>query len=90
MNKSELINNIAAEAKISLKDADKAYKAFVETVKEALKSGEGIALAGFGTFKVRKRAARMGINPQTKQKIRIPAMKVPAFKFGKAFREMLK
>ena len=60
-----------------------AYKAFVATVAEALKNGEEVALAGFGTFKVKNKAARKGINPQTKQVITIPATKAPSFKFGK-------
>ncbi len=89
MNKGELVSAIADKAGFTLKDADEAYKAFVASVAEALKKGEDVTLAGFGTFKVKTRAARTGINPQTKQKIKIPATKVPTFKFGKSFKEML-
>ena len=90
MNKGELVSAIATKAGFTLKDADEAYKALVEAVAEALKAGDDVALAGFGTFKVKTRAARKGINPQTKKAIKIPAAKVPSFKFGKAFRDMLK
>ena len=89
MNKGELVSAIADRAGFTLKDADEAYKAFVASVAEALKNGDDVTLAGFGTFKVKTRAARTGINPQTKQKIKIPATKVPTFKFGKSFKEML-
>ena len=90
MNKGDLVSAIAAKAGFTLKDADEAYKALVEAVAEALKAGDEVALAGFGTFKVKTRAARNGINPQTKKAIKIPAAKVPSFKFGKAFKDMLK
>ena len=89
MNKGELVSAIADKAGFTLKDADEAYKAFVASVAEALKNGDDVTLAGFGTFKVKTRAARTGINPQTKQKIKIPATKVPTFKFGKSFKEMM-
>ncbi len=89
MNKGDLVSAIAEKAGFTLKDADEAYKAFVSSVAEALKEGEDVTLAGFGTFKVKTRAARTGINPQTKQKITIPASKVPTFKFGKSFKEMI-
>lgn len=89
MNKGDLVSAIAEKAGFTLKDADEAYKAFVSSVAEALKEGEDVTLAGFGTFKVKTRAARTGINPQTKQKITIPASKVPSFKFGKSFKDMI-
>ena len=69
MNKGDVVSSIANKAGFTLKDADEAYKAFVETVAEALKKGEDVALAGFGTFKVKNKAARQGINPQTKETI---------------------
>ncbi len=89
MNKGDLVSAIAEKAGFTLKDADEAYKAMVSSIAEALKEGEDVTLAGFGTFKVKTRAARTGINPQTKQKITIPASKVPTFKFGKSFKEMI-
>lgn len=87
MNKSELINAIAAEAEISKKDAGKALDAFVEVVTNSLKKDAKVQLIGFGTFEVRERAAREGRNPQTGKKITIAAAKVPAFKAGKALKE---
>jgi len=90
MNKGDIVNAIANKAGFTLKDADEAYKAFVEAVAEALKAGDSVALAGFGTFKVKEKPARQGINPQTKQAITIPASKVPSFKFGKSFKDLIK
>lgn len=90
MNKGDVVSSLASKVGFTLKDADAAYKAFVEVVADALKKGEEVSLAGFGTFKVKTRAARNGINPQTKAVIKIAAAKVPSFKFGKSFREMLK
>lgn len=90
MNKGDIVSAIANKAGFTLKDADEAYKAFVSTVAEALKNGEDVALAGFGTFKVKNKPARKGINPQTKEEITIPATKAPSFKFGKSFKEIIK
>ena len=90
MNKGELVSAIADRAGFTLKDADEAYKAFVASVAEALQNGEDVSLAGFGTFKVKTREARKGINPQTKQTIEIPVSKMPTFKFGKSFKDMIK
>ena len=87
MNKGDLIVAIANQAGFTQKDADDAYKAFVAVVTDALKKGEDVALAGFGTFKVKAKAARKGINPKTKEQIDIPACKVPTFKFGKSFKD---
>ncbi len=89
MNKTELIAAVAEKAGLSKKDADAAVAAFVASVKEALAKGEKVQLVGFGTFEVRNRAARTGLNPQTKQTITIPASKAPVFKAGKAFKESL-
>lgn len=87
MNKTELVAAIAEKAGISKKDADAALAAFVATVEETLKKGDKISLVGFGTFEVRKRNARTGINPQTKETIKIAASKAPVFKAGKAFKD---
>ena len=89
MNKTELVAAVAEKAGIAKKDADKALAAFVETVQDELKKGEKVTLVGFGTFEVRERAARTGINPLTKAKIEIAASKTPAFKAGKAFKDAL-
>ena len=87
MNKTELIAEVALKAGLSKKDAEKALTAFVDTVVDELKAGNKIQLVGFGTFEVRERAARTGINPQTKQQIKIAASKNPVFKAGKAFKD---
>ena len=87
MNKTELVAAIAEKSGISKKDADKALAAFLETVTDEMKKGEKIQLVGFGTFEVRERAERTGINPQTKQTIKIAASKNPVFKAGKALKD---
>ena len=86
MKKTDLIAAIADKAEISKKDADKALTAFIDVVADALKDGDKVQLIGFGTFEVRERAERTGINPQTKQTITIPASKSPVFKAGAAFK----
>lgn len=90
MNKSELVAAMAEQAGISKKDADAALKAFIDNVENAVKAGDKVQLVGFGTFESRERSAREGKNPQTGEKIKIAACKVPAFKAGKAFKEILK
>ncbi len=89
MNKGEFIKSIAAKADITNKEAEVAYNAFVDTVADALRAGDSVALAGFGTFTIKERAAREGINPITKEKIQIAACKAPALKFGKSFKDSL-
>ncbi|MDD4699484.1 MAG: HU family DNA-binding protein [Oscillospiraceae bacterium] len=89
MNKSELITAIAEKAELSKKDADKALTTVIETITEQLKAGDKIQLVGFGTFEVRDRAERSGINPQTKEPITIAASKAPVFKAGKAFKDAI-
>lgn len=90
MNKTELISAIADKAGISKKDAGLAIDAMIEAVIDAVKKGDKVQLVGFGTFEPRKRAARTGVNPQTKQQIKIAASTVPAFKAGKAFKDAVK
>lgn len=87
MNKAELVAAIAEKTELSKKDAEKALKAFTEVVEEELKKGEKIQLVGFGTFEVTERAAREGINPITKEPMKIPASKAPKFKAGKALKD---
>lgn len=84
MNKTELVNAVSEKAGLSKTDAQKAVDAFVETVSEALKEGDKVALLGFGTFSVAEKAARKGFNPRTKEEIEIPARKVAKFKPGTA------
>ncbi|AWL12578.1 DNA-binding protein HU-1 [Saliniradius amylolyticus] len=87
VNKSQLIDKIAAGADISKAAAGRALDAFTDAVTEALKDGDQVALVGFGTFQVRERAARTGRNPQTGATIQIAAAKVPSFKAGKALKD---
>ena len=82
MNKSELINAMAAESGLTKTDSKKALDAFMAAITKALKAGDKVSLVGFGTFVVAERAARLGINPSTKQSITIPAKKVAKFKAG--------
>ena len=87
MNKVELTAAVAAKAGLTKKDADKAVSAVIDSIIAALAKGDKVQLVGFGTFEVRKRAARTGRDLQTKKTIQIPASKQPAFKAGKAFKE---
>ncbi|AVZ78872.1 DNA-binding protein HU [Zoogloeaceae bacteirum Par-f-2] len=89
MNKSELIDEIAAEAGISKTAAGKALDAALAAVKQALKDNDTVTLVGFGTFYVGERAARAGRNPQTGQSIEIKAARVPKFRPGKALKDAL-
>lgn len=90
MNKTELVATLSEKAEVSKKDAEKVLNAFIETVQDAVKADDKVQLVGFGTFESRERAAREGKNPQTGAKIQIAACKVPAFKAGKGFKDMLK
>ena len=89
MNKSELIEKIAAGADLSMADAKKALEAAVTAIKDALVAGDKVSLVGFGTFSVSERPAREGINPATKEKIKIAAKKVAKFKAGAEFADAL-
>lgn len=82
MNKTELIEKIAAGSGLTKVDARKAYEATVDTIKKTLIAGDKLSLVGFGTFSVNERPAREGINPATKEKIQIAAKKVAKFKAG--------
>lgn len=82
MNKAQLIDAIAGDAKITKADAKKALDAFISATTKALKKGDRVALVGFGTFGVTKRSARKGRNPQTGKEINIPAKKVVRFRPG--------
>ena len=90
MNKTELIAAIAAKTGETKKDAEATLNAFVNVVSETLAKGDKVQLVGFGSFEVRKRAARKGRNPQTKEEIKIPTSKAPAFKAGKALKDAVK
>ena len=87
MNKAELINAAADKAGLSKKDTETAVNAMIDVIAKALADGDKVQLVGFGSFEVRSRAARVGRNPKTKETIKIPASKVPAFKPGKALKD---
>ena len=90
MNKTDLVNAVAEKSELSKKDAAKAVDAVLESIMDSLKVGEKVQLIGFGNFEVRDRAARKGRNPQTGAEIQVPASKVPAFKAGKALKDIVK
>jgi len=87
MNKTELINAIAADSGLSKKDSEKALAATTKAITGALKKGEKVQLVGFGIFSVKDRAARIGRNPKTKEPINIPATSTPVFKAGKQLKD---
>ena len=87
MNKAELINAAALKADVSKKDAEAVITAALDAITEALAEGEKVQLVGFGSFEVKKRAARLGRNPKSKEAIEIPASVVPTFKAGKALKD---
>lgn len=90
MNKSELIAAMADKAELSKADAGRALDSFVEVLAKALKKNDKVSLVGFGTFAVRKRAARTGRNPKTGAPLKISASKNPTFKAGKALKDAIK
>ena len=89
MNKSDLVAAMAAKTGDTKKSAEESLNAFVDVVTAALVKGDKVQLVGFGSFDVRKRAARKGRNPQTKEEIKIPASKAPVFKAGKALKDLV-
>ncbi len=90
VNKDALIDVISSKNDISKKDVERVIETLLDTVTEEIRKGNKVTLTGFGTFRVSARAAREGINPQTKEKIQIPAMTVPKFTAGKALKEAVK
>ena len=90
INKDALVSAVSMKTELSKEDVEAVLDALMEQVTEQLRQDNKITLTGFGTFKLSHRAAREGINPQTKEKIQIPAMKVPKFTAGKALKEAVK
>ena len=90
MTKEEMITMIAKDANINKRQASDALKSFMSNVTSNLKKGKKVSFVGFGTFSVSKRKARIGHNPQTGEKLNIPATKVPHFRAGKALKEAVK
>ena len=89
MNKTELVDAMAAQTELSKKDVEKVLKSFIDVVSQELKKGEKVQLVGFGTFEVSERAAREGRNPQTGETMEIKASKAPKFKAGKALKDVV-
>ena len=89
MNKADLTQAIARETGLSQRDAQVWLQAFIDTVTKALKKKQRVQLVGFGSFEVRKRKARTGVNPQTGEKIKIKARHVPRFTPGKALKDLV-
>lgn len=87
MNKNELIRDVANLAGITIKEAATAFDAVIDAITDGLKRGEKIQISGFGTFEVKVKEAREGINPKTGERIQIETTKLPAFKFGKAYKD---
>lgn len=90
INKDTLVDAISSKTEISKKEIEAVIETLLEKITEEIRTGNKVTLTGFGTFKVSNRAAREGINPQTKEKIQIPAMTVPKFTAGKALKEAVK
>lgn len=90
VNKDALVHAVCAKTDLSKKDVEATIEAMVDVVTDELRKGNKVTLTGFGTFRVSNRAAREGINPQTKAKITIPAMTVPKFTAGKSLKEAVK
>ncbi len=90
MTKVELATCVAEKTGLTKKDAESATNAVLASITEALTKGDKVSLVGFGTFEVRNRPARTGLNPRTKEKIEIAATKAPAFKAGKALKDAVK
>lgn len=90
INKDALVDAISSKTDLSKKDIEAVIETMIEKITSEIRTGNKVTLTGFGTFKVSQRAAREGINPQTKEKIQIPAMTVPKFTAGKALKEAVK
>ncbi len=90
MTKADFVDKLAAKSGLTKKDAAAVVDSFVDVVTDALKKGEDVQFTGFGKFYVQAREARQGINPQTKEKINIPATKVPKFSAGLALKSAVK
>lgn len=90
MKKSDLVKKIAENAGITQKQAALALDSTLEGIMAAVVAGDKVSFPGFGTFEAKTRAARSGFNPLTKEKIEIPASKVPSFKVGQSFKDLLK
>ena len=90
MTKSEFVDEVSRKSDLSKGEAEKAVNAVLETIEAALRRGSEVSFTGFGKFSVADRGARQGVNPQTKERIQIPATKVPRFSAGSALKKAVK
>ncbi len=90
MTKQEFVGRVADKAGLSQRDASKAVDAFLDSIQDALKSGDSVSFTGFGKFSVSQRAARQGVNPRTGERVQIAAARVPKFTAGSAFKSAIK
>ena len=90
MTKQEFIQKVATKSGLSNRDAGKAVDAFMETITDTLKAGDSVNFTGFGKFSAQRRAERMGVNPRTGEKVRIPAATVPKFQAGSALKSSVR
>ena len=90
MNKSDVVNVVAEKTDLNKKDVEETLEAVLDIITETLQKGDSVAFTGFGTFQTSDRAARDGINPATREKIRIPAVTVPKFKAGKSLKDAVR
>ena len=90
MNKSELINSLSEETTFNKKDVSRVVDSLIRIIERSLKKGEKVSITGFGSFWISRRPARKGINPATKERIKLPAVTVPRFKAGKNLRETVR
>ena len=88
MNKKELAVALAQKANLSVKDAEAFLLAYQDVIADAIKSGDKVAIGGFGTYELKTKSARTGFNPITKEPVSIPASKAPNLKFGKAYKDL--
>lgn len=90
MTKADFIDRVASRSGLSKRDATKAVDAFLDSVTDALSSGESVSFTGFGKFSPQQRAARQGVNPRTKERVQIPAATVPKFSAGSQLKQALR
>ncbi len=90
MTKAEFIDKVADRSGLSKRDATRAVDAFLDSITDALRSGESVSFTGFGKFSAQQRAARQGVNPRTKERVQIPAATVPKFSAGSSLKQALR
>jgi DNA-binding protein HU-beta len=90
VTKAEFIDKVADRSGLSKRDATRAVDAFLDSITDALRTGESVSFTGFGKFSAQQRAARQGVNPRTKERVQIPAATVPKFSAGSSLKQALR